>query len=67
MENREFGRGKTKNLKHRGTEAQRTRRKQKAESRKQKAEGRGQRAEGRGQRAEGRGQGGGRRLIYAEG
>jgi hypothetical protein len=46
MENREFGRGKTKNLKHRGTEDT-----EKAESRKQKAEGRGQRAEGRGQRA----------------
>jgi hypothetical protein len=50
MENREFGRGKTKNLKHRGTEDT-----EKAESRKQKAEGRKQRAEGR---EEGRREGG---------
>jgi hypothetical protein len=53
MENREFGRGKTKNLKHRGTEDT-----EKAESRKQKAESRGQRAGRREGGKEGRREGG---------
>jgi hypothetical protein len=52
MENREFGRGKNKKLKHRGTEGT-----ERAESREQRAESRGQRAESREQRGERREEG----------